>query len=282
MRLLSWNIRWGCGCDERVDLDRVADVVRKADPDVACLQEVAAGHPGLAGSSGEDQAAELGRRFPGFSAHYAIGSDLLGDHGGGRRTFGNLMLSRLPVEQVLRHSLPWPAEPGVASMPRIALEAIVATASGPLRVTTTHLEYYSLAQRTAQMRRLRELHEEAHGHAAAPPPADVDPPFRHARRARSAVFCGDFNCEPGSAELQGLLLPFADGVPALKDAWTIAHAGAPHAPTVGLHGCPWPDRPYCCDFFFVTEDLAPRVRRLVVDAATAASDHQPLLLELDD
>lgn len=281
MRLLSWNIRWGCGCDERVDLRRIADVVNGFDPDVICLQEVAAGHPGLTGSTGEDQTAVLSVLFPGYSAHYAAGSDLAGD-GGGRRLFGNLLLSRLPVAQVLRHSLPWTAEVGVASMPRVAIEAIVATAFGPLRVTTTHLEYYSATQRAGQMRRLREIHQEAHSHAAAPPPPDdVDPPFRHARRARSAVLCGDFNCEPGAEELQGLLLPFPDGAPTLKDAWTIAHGSRPHAATVGLHDCPWPDRAYCCDFFLVTEDLAPRVRRVEVQQATAASDHQPLLLEFD-
>lgn len=281
MRVLTWNIRWGCGCDGRVDLDRIAAVVRAQDPDVVCLQEVAAGHPGLPGSSGEDQVALLAQGLPRYSAHFAAGSDLA-DEDGGRRLFGNMILSRLPVAQVLRHSLPWTAEAGVPSMPRVAIEAIVTAESGPLRMTTTHLEYYAPAQRAAQVRRLRELHEEAHSHAAAPPPPEdgVDPPFRHARRARSALLCGDFNCEPGSAEIQDLVLPF-DGAPPLTDAWTIAHGARAHAPTVGLHGCPWPGRAYCCDFFFVTEDLAPRVRRVEVDGETAASDHQPLLLELD-
>lgn len=281
MRVLTWNIRWGCGCDGRVDLGRIAAVVRAQDPDVVCLQEVAAGHPGLPGSSGEDQVALLAQGLPRYSAHFAAGSDLAGEDGG-RRLFGNMILARLPVAQVLRHSLPWTAEAGVPSMPRVAIEAVVAAGSGPLRVTTTHLEYYAPVQRAAQVRRLRELHEEAHSHAAAAPPPedDVDPPFRHARRARSALLCGDFNCEPGSAELQDLVLPF-DGAPALTDAWTIAHGARAHAPTVGLHGCPWPDRAYCCDFFFVTEDLTPRVRRVEVDGETAASDHQPLLLELD-
>lgn len=280
MRVLTWNIRWGCGCDERVDLDRIAAVLRAHDADVVCLQEVAANHPGLAGSVGEDQIALLAGRFPRYSAHFAAGSDLAGDDGV-RRLFGNMILSRLPVAQVLRHSLPWTAEAGAPSMPRVAIEAIIVADSGPLRVTTTHLEYYAPTQRAAQVRRLRELHEEAHSHAAAPPPPEdgIDPPFRHARRTRSAVLCGDFNCEPGSPEIQDLLLPF-DGAPALKDAWTLAHGARPHAPTVGLHGCPWPDRAYCCDFFFVSEDLAPRIARVEVDAETAASDHQPVLLEI--
>jgi len=32
----------------------------------------------------------------------------------------------------------------------------------------------------------------------------------------------------------------------------------------------------------VSEPLAPRVRAIAVDSATIASDHQPVLVELDD
>src|SRR6185436_8590222 len=85
---------------------------------------------------------------------------------GGRREFGNMILSRLPVTHVLRHLLPWPADPGVPTMPRIAVEAVLETADGPLRVTTTHLEYHSALQRDAQVARLREIQVEATGHAA--------------------------------------------------------------------------------------------------------------------
>ena len=64
------------------------------------------------------------------------------------------------------------------------------------------------------------------------------------------------------------------------DAWAVAHGARAHAPSVGLHGAEWPDRSYCCDFFFVTADLAPRVCAVEVLADTAASDHQPVVLEL--
>ena len=74
----------------------------------------------------------------------------------------------------------------------------------------------------------------------------------------------------------------ADAEQMLEEVWRVLAPGAPHAPSVGLHGAEWPDRAYCCDFFFVTADLAPRVRALLVLAETAASDHQPVVLELDD
>ncbi len=40
------------------------------------------------------------------------------------------------------------------------------------------------------------------------------------------------------------------------------------------------DRAYCCDYFFVSADLVDRVEAVSVDQATAASDHQPVILTL--
>src|SRR5215467_2577112 len=48
----------------------------------------------------------------------------------------------------------------------VALGVVVAGARAPVRITTTHLEYYSAKQRAAQVERLRELHAEAAPHAA--------------------------------------------------------------------------------------------------------------------
>ena len=64
------------------------------------------------------------------------------------------------------------------------------------------------------------------------------------------------------------------------DAWSVAHPDVANEFTVGLNGCAWPDRAYCCDYFFVSEDLRDRVRSVAVDQETAASDHQPIALEL--
>lgn len=35
----------------------------------------------------------------------------------------------------------------------------------------------------------------------------------------AGIVTGDFNCEPQSAEYARMLAPFADGTPALHDAW---------------------------------------------------------------
>jgi endonuclease/exonuclease/phosphatase family metal-dependent hydrolase len=282
MVVVTWNVQWCRGIDGRVDPARTARVARAlADFDVLCLQEVAVNFPGLLGSHGEDEMAELSAALPGYLPIFGVATDL-NDGRGGRRQFGNAIFSRLPVLQVFRHTLPWPADATVPSMQRLALETVVAAKSGPLRVISTHLEYYSPAQRAAQEEALLRRHEEACAHARAPRAADERPggSFDIAPRPASAIVCGDFNFKPDDPDHARITAPLAPGVPRLVDAWSVAHPGEAHAPTVGVYEESWPV--YCCDFVFVTEDLVPRVRAMTVDSTTDASDHQPVILELAD
>ena len=62
---------------------------------------------------------------------------------------------------MLRIQLPWPSDPDSNGMPRLLLEATVQAPFGPLRVMTTHLEYYSPLQRAAQVEAVRSRHAEA-------------------------------------------------------------------------------------------------------------------------
>ncbi|NWG32388.1 MAG: endonuclease/exonuclease/phosphatase family protein [Rhodocyclaceae bacterium] len=287
MRILSWNIQWGRGLDGRVDLVRIADEARDFDADVLCLQEVAVNHPALPGMpAGQlDQVAVLRGLFVGFEHAYGVGSDLP-DGLGGRRQFGNLILSRQPILQIFRHLLPWPAEPEKPSMQRVAVEAVIEAAEfpgGALRVITTHLEYYSASQRAAQIGRLREICDEGWRHAVAPrSSAEPDSPFAVLPRGEGVVLCGDFNCAGGPAELEPLTKVGADGTaPRLIDAWMLAHPDQPHAPTVGVHEVSFSAGPQTYDYFFVSENIAGRVRDVEVDLGTRSSDHQPVVLTLD-
>src|SRR5258706_15902722 len=283
MKLISWNIQWCRGSDGRVDPARIARVAREmADFDVLCLQEVARNYPDLAGSSGEDQYAALAGLFPRYSVVKGVATDVPAPQGE-RREFGNAIVTRLPVLQVFRHLLPWPADPSVPSMQRSAVEVVLDTRSGPLRVTTTHLEYYSAKQRAAQVEALRELQIEAAGHAASPQPGKEGGPFQPVPRPASAILTADFNFrsdDPMHARVQA---PLGAGVPAYRDAWQLRHPGKPHPPTLGVHDkTQWPGPPFACDFVFVTEDIAHRVEDVVVNVDTDASDHQPVLLVLRD
>ncbi len=283
MRLLTWNIQWGRGMDGRVDLARIAGEIRAMGPfDVICLQEVAVNFPGLPGSRGEDEVAELAALLPGYTPIYGTATDLP-DGRGGRRLFGNAIYSRLPVGQVWRHLLPWPSDPVRPSMQRVLLEAVVEAPFGPLRVMTTHLEYYSRLQRLAQIDAIRRLHAEACAHGRAPRlgKGEEGGSFEVLPRPMSALLCGDMNFPAHAEERQRLLAPIGDEVPAFRDSWVILHGATPHAPTVGVHPVDFVDRPECYDFWFLTEDLAQRLVAHHVNAETEASDHQPVWVELN-
>ncbi|HUJ00873.1 MAG TPA: endonuclease/exonuclease/phosphatase family protein [Usitatibacter sp.] len=285
MKLVTWNIQWGRGIDGRVDLARIVATARAlADFDVLCVQEVADNFPapGLEANDDRDQFAELGKLLPGYARVQGYGVDLLGEDGR-RRRFGNAIFSRYTVLSARRHALPWPADPGKETMPRVAVEATVESPMGAIRITTTHLEYYSDVQRQAQAKRLRELHEEACGRAMNPSPASQEGgPFDPTPQTTHAILAGDCNFPPENRAYDEIQKPLAENLPRYRDAWPILNGHHPHTPTFCVHSQVYSKTPYCCDFAFVSEPLAGRVRSMRVDSATEASDHQPVLLEIDD
>jgi endonuclease/exonuclease/phosphatase family metal-dependent hydrolase len=277
MRLITWNIQWGKGCDGVVDLARIVSVAKSlADADIFCFQEVSNGFASLDGDS--DQEAQLAALLPDHRAVFHPAVETFDNQGRSHR-FGNMTLSRLPILQVASHLLPWPQDNSVRSMRRQALEVTVQAAFGPLRVTTTHLEYYSAAQREAQIERLLELQQEACTYRQA---ADAREPYGRQVIAASGILCGDFNfdvSDPQHAMLHASSRPGLN----YRDAWTVCHPGLPHQPTCGVHDhLQWKNGADCRDFVFVTEDMTARVRRMEVDGETTASDHQPVLIELAD
>jgi endonuclease/exonuclease/phosphatase family metal-dependent hydrolase len=288
MLLLTWNIQWGLGVDGRVDLARIIDTARGiADFDVLCLQEVSRNYPGLAGNDGGDQFARLAELLPGYHAIEGVALDRYTPDQG-RQQFGNMILSRHAPLQVLRHQLPWPAArikagAQMPSMPRLALEATLDLPSGALRVTTTHLEFYSGTQRAAQVEALRAIQADAASHAADPAqPGKLGGPFETRSRNGRAILTGDFNCTPDDAVIGRLQEPMPESVPAYVDAWPLMHPTGPRVPTAGVYDkVQWQNNEWCVDYIFVTEDIRARVRRIEVDTQTAASDHQPVLLEIE-
>ncbi|HEX9184402.1 MAG TPA: endonuclease/exonuclease/phosphatase family protein [Burkholderiales bacterium] len=267
--ILTWNIQNGRGCDGATDLARIARVAKAmGESDVVCFQEIARGDPAF--GDGADQVAQLQSQFPDHAA--VFGPTLIR----GARQYGNLILSRLPLVQVFNHLLPRPAEGGIKHMQRQAIEVVVKAKGGPLRVMTTHLEYYSAAHRAAQVARLRAIQDEVAGNAASPAKA-APSPYDTVPRPASLVLCGDFNIAPDDAEYHQLFAP------PLVDAWRRARPGEPDPLTTGLFDrVQWPKGGHCRDYFAVTPDVAQRIASVTMDAATDASDHQPLRLLISD
>ena len=281
MQVLSWNIQWCRGMDGVVDPLRIARRIRElGDADLICLQEVTLGCDGLAGNSGEDQVAALSAAFPQHSAHYAASFE---SHAGNvARQFGNLILSRRPVQRVIRYALPWPSEAGAVSIPRAAIELEVEAPWGSLRLLTTHLEYYAPQQREAQVQYLRALHREACGHALVAPGSGGSVLFTPVPRPRDQIVTGDFNLASDSDQYARLMAPFEGAAPDWRDAWQVTHGDAPHAPTVLVHEARSGRAPFCCDFLLLTDTLAPRLRSFSVDAVSRDSDHQAVVAQFED
>lgn len=178
VRIVSYNIKHGLGMDDRLDLARVAEVLRAEDPDVVLLQEV---DERTARADGVDQAAHLGALL-GMDHRFAPFMDF----DGGR--YGLALLSRLPVlaDEVL--VLP----PGKQE-PRAALLVTVDLAGRELRIANAHLDWLrDDSERVAQARALRQ--------ALLGRPGDV-------------LLGGDLNDVAGSATLE--VLSAGDGFVAL-------------------------------------------------------------------
>jgi endonuclease/exonuclease/phosphatase family metal-dependent hydrolase len=284
MKVITWNVQWCRGVDGKVDPARIVKHARAlADFDVLCLQEIANNYPDplLLGSRGENQFAELARLLPDYMPVAGIAVDVPAQNRQ-RRQFGNMIFSRLPVGQVFRHLLPFPVDPGVNGMLRVAVEAVIDAPFGPVRVITTHLEYYGRTRRTAQVEALRAIYAEGSGHARRGGIVDrTGGPFHTRLRPGATIVTGDFNLEPDDPLHARMGAPFGDGTPPLRDAWTIAHPGKPHPATFKIYEKEQPDEPEKhCDFIFVSEDLGPRVHAVHVDQKTQAADHQPVVLDL--
>jgi len=277
----SWNIQNGLGVDGVLSLGRIAEDIRSiCDPDIVCLQEVSIDML-LRDGSYADQVDELAALFPGYCPVFGAAMDVWMQGQRGRARYGNLILSRYPVQSVFLHSLPQPQDEARKQMPRQLTEVSVTSPSGTLRLMTTHLEFHSEVQRLAQAKRIMEIQADVAALMDTPPLSTKDGPYARFDRPATSLLCGDFNFMPGSQEYLSICEP-SNAQPALHDAWLIANPNTAYAPTCGIHDSEqWSEGPHCRDFMFVSADLTGAVRSMFIDEKTAASDHQPLVLELD-
>lgn len=299
MKLVTWNTQWCRGLDGVVSPRRIVEGARalagSGGFDVLCLQEIAQGYPTLPGAPG-DQPGELATLLPGYRLFFGAAVDEF-TADGRRQRFGNLIATRLPILQVEHHLLPWPAEGGVPSMPRVCTVVTVRDpALGAVRVMTTHLEFYAPHQRAAQAQALHALHQQACARACAPPAPTAEQagtPFQAKAHTPHAILCGDFNMSAADPAYRQIVAPIGGGefgvdadageAPgtghAFQDAWTLLHGAMPQPPTFCVFDRTYEPEPISCDFVFVSGTLATRVRDVRIDSATQASDHQPVLAE---
>ncbi|WP_257453486.1 endonuclease/exonuclease/phosphatase family protein [Archangium lipolyticum] len=121
LRVMTFNIQSG-----RHGLDKVAETIRSASPDIVALQEV---DVGSIRANGMDQPAELARRtgLP-YYAHFRTTTL----HGG---DYGVALISRFPLESVEQH--PLPVEPGTE--PRTVARVLMKVNGQEVSIYVTHL-----------------------------------------------------------------------------------------------------------------------------------------------
>lgn len=164
LRVVCWNLHHGVGEDGKLDLPRIANVIKEAKPDLVALQEV----DNQCSRSGKvDQAAELAK-LTGMHGAFGKAMDF---QGGG---YGQAILSRFPIAHTKVHALPGMGEP------RIAFEAIVSIDSAKLRFISIHLDL-DATQRLAQAESLTAT---------------------FTGEKIPLILCGDFNDGPESAVLK--------------------------------------------------------------------------------
>ena len=288
MNLVTYNIQYGRGRDERFDLARITGEIKGAD--IIALQEV---ERHWSRSGNVDQPAEIARLLGDYYWVYGQGVDLHVDSPAGvveganrRRQFGNMLLSKTPILSSRNHLLPKYASLGPMSLQRNALEGVIDTARGPLRFYSVHLTHLTAETRMPQVERLLDIHRSAQLEGAAitggglkeewtrdgmPPAAPSD-----------ALLLGDFNFEPDSEEyarITGPVSPYGGRVvnpQGFVDAWVETGHGVEEGVTAEIHG-----RPVRLDYCFVSAGLRGLIRSVEIDHEAEGSDHQPLRIAID-
>ncbi|MEX2297693.1 MAG: endonuclease/exonuclease/phosphatase family protein [Dongiaceae bacterium] len=297
MRVVTYNIQWGKGLDERVDLDRIVRTI--GDCDIIALQEVERHWRNM---NHTDQVARLNELMPKHWSVYGIAVDvgmrkpLANGHANNtRRQYGNLILTRWPISSTRTFPLPNVPVHGHIMDQSMVIEAVVEHPTRPFRVYSTHLNYVSRRQRIGQCEKILQIVRDAPMEGGPAAGLGVDPEVFGAdwmALARDeiptiplpAILLGDFNMHVGSPEYDVLVGPidpcygrlcetglFADaltvsGMPE-EEGWT--HPGEDKYGKKRI------------DHIFVTPDLVGTVQRGWIDYDADGSDHLPVFVEMD-
>ncbi|MEW6228864.1 MAG: alkaline phosphatase, partial [Bacillota bacterium] len=176
LTVMTYNIHSGIGADLRLDLDRIADLIKAQGADIVGLCEV---DQGTKRSGQVDQARYIAERL-GYS--YVYGPNYM--YGGG--AFGNALISRYPVVSSRNHPLPNIH----LNEPRGLLEAQIDVDGSTLNVFVTHLDVEYADSRLAQARAVVEISSRVVG---------------------PKIVMGDFNASPtGTPEIAVMLCHFND------------------------------------------------------------------------
>jgi endonuclease/exonuclease/phosphatase family metal-dependent hydrolase len=245
---------------------------------VICLQEVDRHWPRTAMA---DQAADIAALLP--DRYWAFGPmididastvDADGRVHNVRRQYGQMVISRYPIVSSRTFPLPMLHTGPLANAWCCALETVIDTPEGPVRVVNVHLTDISELNRMTQVSDLvRRLHEAPiEGGARCGTSADpaerehwlyADLPMPHA-----AIVCGDFNDEPHSPVLDVM------NRAGYRDSWSPTTARTPSEITFRADLGQGAHYDLRIDFILVNDGVD--VIDAEIDGDCEASDHQPV------
>jgi endonuclease/exonuclease/phosphatase family metal-dependent hydrolase len=292
VKIVSYNIHYAIGKDERYDLERVIDTVRGAD--LIALQEVERHYDApQSPAQPEDIAALLPDYYWVYDAAFDIDCSERRADGSicnRRRQHGQMLLSRWPILSKRYFPLPRLPTADEFNMQMGALEGLIDTPLGRLRIYNVHFGSVLADERRLQAARIIELVRVAPAEGGAWSGPNGEYAERdwcagspEPRLPASAIALGDFNLRPDSAEYRMLCTAEGDdGAALLTDLWARHNPGAEIA---SWHSNPAKRGPAECallDYCLVTRDLLRQVAACWFDEAAAGSDHQPLWVEFRD
>ena len=175
LRVMSYNIHVGVGMDKKLDLQRIADVIKQEKPDLVGLQEV---DRGVKRTEGKDEIAEL-VKMTGMHSAFAHNIDFQGGQ------YGVAILSRYPITSTDHRKY----ENKRVAERRGMLRVEVNVAGRTLNFVTTHLDYQYADGRLFETEQLLKFLEGVKG---------------------PLIVTGDFNDEPAGSSYQLMLKGFED------------------------------------------------------------------------
>ena len=295
MKLVSYNIQYGFGIDGRYDLERIARVV--ADADIIALQEV---ERFWKRSNEDDQPEILSRLLPDHYWVYGPAFDMDASFRNAdgrivnrRRQFGTMLLSRLPIAWSRLHLLPMRRVVNPLNTQNAALECLIRTPSGPIRILSLHLSPHRRRasgwnRSTICFPAIAAFRSRAARGAASM--TNRTAAGRTARRSPSARWprsgWATSTSEPGSAEYSRI----AGGHPyhpASRLFRRVHRRGGGRRPSRPMPSTPMSSKSAAgrrkrqLDHCFVGSMLASRVKSVRVDNQEIASDHHPLFVDID-
>jgi endonuclease/exonuclease/phosphatase family metal-dependent hydrolase len=285
MKFVSFNVQFGIGLDGRYDPKRIVEAVEGAD--IIAMQEVSRNFP-------KNSQADLPEIFagllPDFFHVYGAGTKTEGGSSlvNGRMRmrhieFGNMVLSRYPILATRNILLPRSRTYDRLNIQRSALECLILTPSGPIRVYSVHLDHRGPAERIAQIDFLRE-HLANYAKEGGAVTGGMEFGFPELPHSDHYIVMGDFNMMPEQPEYVAMVGPkdlyYGRTATAAFPIDVLDRLGKRCDDDFTWEEPGHPDIRQYLDYCFISGTLVTRLKDGWVDANCVASDHKPVWVEM--